>query len=64
MGSLASMCPHVSVEFARVFEGPAADGAGERPLLGVDSTVDIKVLLHAESLAAVVATVGAETRLL
>jgi len=41
-----------------VFEGPAADGAGERTLLGMNPAVHVKVFLNAESFVAIVAAVG------
>ena len=56
------VCPHVSVQFAGVFEGSAANGARVGALLRVNAPVYVQVLLHTESLEAKFASGIRQTR--
>lgn len=56
MWSLASMDPHVPMEFAGMLECPGANFAFVRSFFGVNSSVDAEVFLHAETLVAELAS--------
>lgn len=55
VGPLARMDAGVTMEFPRVLEGSAADATAIRPLLSMNSPVNLQILLNTEHLVAIFA---------